>query len=172
MPARHAIEELGRDMRVLRAHAKDRHLEARPLLTQRIAIGARRADYTPNGTTRSASRSCAASGRGRATSVTGVEDAQKKIAHLVMKARLPNRGDPRSDSAEGDVSVRDPDADVVKAAVKTIIDDDRHPLRLSAPRKPLTYLSRKRCYLLRACCSNLEARRLRLPLLTGKNLGT
>ena len=58
------------------------------------------------------------------TGVTGVEEAQKKVGHLVMKSKLPSRGDPRSDSYEGDgyVIVRDPDTDVVKAAVKTIIE--------------------------------------------------
>jgi len=63
-------------------------------------------------------------GHGRVTGVSGVEEAQKKVGHLVMKSKLPSRGDPRSDSYEGDgyVIVRDPDTDVVKAAVKTIIE--------------------------------------------------
>ena len=63
-------------------------------------------------------------GHGRVTGVTGVEEAQKKVGHLVMKSKLPSRGDPRSDSYEGDgyVIVRDPDTEVVKAAVKTIIE--------------------------------------------------
>lgn len=63
-------------------------------------------------------------GHGRVVNVTGVERAQQKIGHLVVKAKLPSKGDPRSDSYEGDgyVIVRDPDTEVVKAAVKTIIE--------------------------------------------------
>ena len=60
----------------------------------------------------------------------GVIDAPEMLTmhdkgeDLVMKARLPSRGEPRSDSYEGDgyVVVRDPDTEVVKAAVKTIIE--------------------------------------------------
>jgi len=63
-------------------------------------------------------------GRGRVVGVTGVEEAHRKVGHLVVKARLPDKGDPRSDSYEGDgwVVVRHPDTEVVKAAVKTIIE--------------------------------------------------
>jgi biotin carboxylase len=63
-------------------------------------------------------------GNGRVTSVTGIEAVQKKIGHLVVKAKLPSRGDPRSDSYEGDgyVVVRDPDTEVVKAAMVTVIE--------------------------------------------------
>ncbi len=63
-------------------------------------------------------------GRGRVTRVTGVDEANKKVGHLVMKARLPNPGDPRSDHYEGDgwVLLRHPDTEVVKAAVKTVIE--------------------------------------------------
>lgn len=63
-------------------------------------------------------------GRGRVVNVTGVEEAHRKVGHLVVKARLPDKGTPRSDSYEGDgwVVVRDPDTEVVKAAVKTIIE--------------------------------------------------
>lgn len=63
-------------------------------------------------------------GHGRVVNVTGVERAQQKVGHLVVKAKLPSRGDPRSDSYEGDgyVIVRDPDTEVVKAAVKTLIE--------------------------------------------------
>jgi hypothetical protein len=63
-------------------------------------------------------------GRGRVTRVTGVDEANRRVGQLVMKARLPTPGDPRSDHYEGDgyVVVRDPDTEVVKAAVKTIIE--------------------------------------------------
>jgi len=66
-------------------------------------------------------------GRGRVVDVSGVEEAHKKVGHLVVKAHLPQKGTPRSDSYEGDgwVMVRDPDTDVVKAAVKTIIETIR-----------------------------------------------
>ena len=41
-----------------------------------------------------------------------------------MESKLPTRGAPRSDSYEGDgyVVVRDPDTEVVKAAMATIIE--------------------------------------------------
>jgi hypothetical protein len=42
-------------------------------------------------------------------------------------SRLPSRGTPKSDSYEGDgyVIVRDPDTDVVKAAMKHVIESIR-----------------------------------------------
>ena len=42
----------------------------------------------------------------------------------MVESRLPTRGDPASDSYEGDgyVIVRDPDTEVVKAAMTTIIE--------------------------------------------------
>jgi biotin carboxylase len=63
-------------------------------------------------------------GRGRVVRVTGVEKARQAVGHLVMEAHLPSKGDPKSDSYEGDgyVIVRDPDTEVVKAAVKTVIE--------------------------------------------------
>ncbi|HVV87357.1 MAG TPA: ATP-grasp domain-containing protein [Kofleriaceae bacterium] len=63
-------------------------------------------------------------GRGRVVRVSGVDEAQARVGKLVVDARLPSRGAPRSDSYEGDghVIVRDPDTDVVKAALKTIIE--------------------------------------------------
>jgi hypothetical protein len=43
---------------------------------------------------------------------------------MVMEARLPTPGTPRSDSYEGDgyVVLRHDDTEVVKAAVKTVIE--------------------------------------------------
>ncbi len=63
-------------------------------------------------------------GRGRVVNVTGVEEVQRKVGHLVVKAQLPSRGEPRADSYEGEgyVVVRHPDTEVVKQAVKTIIE--------------------------------------------------
>ncbi|MSP60769.1 MAG: ATP-grasp domain-containing protein [Myxococcales bacterium] len=63
-------------------------------------------------------------GRGRVTRVTGADEAQRRVGHLVVEARLPSRGDARSDSYEGDgyVIVRDPDTEVVKAAMQTVIE--------------------------------------------------
>jgi hypothetical protein len=56
--------------------------------------------------------------------VTGVERTQELVGRLVVEARLPHPGAPRSDSYEGDghVIVRDPDTEVVTAAMKTIIE--------------------------------------------------
>jgi biotin carboxylase len=63
-------------------------------------------------------------GRGRVVRVAGVDKAQALVGKLVVEAKLPARGAPRSDSYEGDgyVIVRDPDTEVVKAAVKTVIE--------------------------------------------------
>jgi biotin carboxylase len=63
-------------------------------------------------------------GRGRITRVVGVEQAQALVGRHVVEAKLPTPGAPRSDSYEGDgyVIVRDPDTEVVKAAMKTIIE--------------------------------------------------
>ncbi len=63
-------------------------------------------------------------GRGRVLRVTGVDRAQERVGRLVVEARLPEPGAPRSDSYEGDgyVIVRDPDTEVVKSAMKTVIE--------------------------------------------------
>jgi len=63
-------------------------------------------------------------GRGRVLRVTGADRAQDRVGHLVVEARLPQPGAPRSDSYEGDgyVIVRDPDTEVVAAAMTTIIE--------------------------------------------------
>lgn len=63
-------------------------------------------------------------GQGRVLRVNGVDRANAKIGHLVVESRLPQRGAPRSDSYEGDgyVIVRDPDTEVVKAAMTTAIE--------------------------------------------------
>ena len=63
-------------------------------------------------------------GRGRVVRVSGVEAAHQKVGRLVVESRLPTLGAPRADSYEGDgyVIVRDPDTEVVKAAMATIIE--------------------------------------------------
>jgi hypothetical protein len=63
-------------------------------------------------------------GRGRVLRVTGTERAQELVGRLVVEARLPQPGAPRNDSYEGDghVIVRDPDTEVVTAAMKTIVE--------------------------------------------------
>ena len=63
-------------------------------------------------------------GHGRVVNVLGVDEAQKAIGHLVVDAKLPQRGAFRSDSYEGDgyVVVRDPDLEVVKRAMSTVIE--------------------------------------------------
>jgi ATP-grasp domain len=63
-------------------------------------------------------------GRGRVLRVTGVERAQALVGRLVVEARLPQPGAPRNDSYEGDghVIVRDPDTEVVTAAMRTIVE--------------------------------------------------
>jgi hypothetical protein len=63
-------------------------------------------------------------GRGRVVRVSGAGEAQEKVGRVVVEARLPSAGTPRSDSYEGDgyVIVRDPDTEVVKAAMKTVIE--------------------------------------------------
>ncbi len=63
-------------------------------------------------------------GRGRITRVVGADRANELVGRHVVEAKLPAPGAPRSDSYEGDgyVIVRDPDTEVVKAAMKTIIE--------------------------------------------------
>ncbi|MBK7859420.1 MAG: ATP-grasp domain-containing protein [Archangiaceae bacterium] len=63
-------------------------------------------------------------GRGRISKVSGVDQANALVGKQVVEARLPTVGAPRSDSYEGDgyVIARDPDVEVVKAAMKTVIE--------------------------------------------------
>ena len=66
-------------------------------------------------------------GNGRVTSVSGVDAVNAKIGPLVVDSHMPQRGTPRSDSYEGDgyVIVRDPDTEVVKRAMTTVIETIR-----------------------------------------------
>jgi biotin carboxylase len=63
-------------------------------------------------------------GHGRVVRVSGIEEANQRVGHLVVDSRLPSSGAMRSDSYEGDgyVIVRDPDVEVVKAAMTTVIE--------------------------------------------------
>ncbi|MBS1152294.1 MAG: putative carboxylase, partial [Myxococcaceae bacterium] len=63
-------------------------------------------------------------GTGRVRRVNGVKEANAKVGKLVVKSKLPKPGQPKSDHYEGDgyVIVRHPDTEVVKAALKTIIE--------------------------------------------------
>ena len=63
-------------------------------------------------------------GRGRVVDVRGVDRANEQVGHLAVESKLPARGTPKSDSYEGDgyVIVRDPDTEVVKRAMATIIE--------------------------------------------------
>jgi len=63
-------------------------------------------------------------GHGRVVRVTGVDRANQHVGKLVVDSRLPKPGTPRSDSYEGDgyVIVRDPDVEVVKQAMTTVIE--------------------------------------------------
>jgi len=66
-------------------------------------------------------------GRGRIARVDGIEAAQEKVAGLVEEAKLPTVGAPKSDSYEGDgyVIVRHRDTEVVRAALKAVVETIR-----------------------------------------------
>jgi biotin carboxylase len=63
-------------------------------------------------------------GHGRVVSVTGVREANEAVGSLVVESKLPQIGAPKSDSYEGDgyVIVRGDRDDVVKNALKTIVE--------------------------------------------------
>jgi biotin carboxylase len=63
-------------------------------------------------------------GRGRVARVAGAARAQELVGDVVVEARLPSAGAPKSDSYEGDgyVIVRHPDTERVKKALTTIIE--------------------------------------------------
>ncbi|MCA2976933.1 MAG: ATP-grasp domain-containing protein [Myxococcaceae bacterium] len=66
-------------------------------------------------------------GRGRVAQVTGVRETHEAVGRLIAEAKLPTLGAMRSDSYEGDgyVVLRDPDTEVVKRALKFVIDTVR-----------------------------------------------
>lgn len=63
-------------------------------------------------------------GQGRVSRVSGVEETQRRVGRWVVESHLPKVGAPKSDSYEGDgyIVVRDPDTEVVKKAMTTIIE--------------------------------------------------
>jgi len=63
-------------------------------------------------------------GRGRVRAVHGVDELQQEIGHLVVEARLPEPGQPASSGYEGEgyIIVRDPDTEVVRDALRRIIN--------------------------------------------------
>jgi formate-dependent phosphoribosylglycinamide formyltransferase (GAR transformylase) len=66
-------------------------------------------------------------GRGRVVATEGLDRAQELVGPLVVEAKLPAFGAPKSDSYEGDgyVIVRDHDEGRVRAALRTIIETVR-----------------------------------------------
>jgi formate-dependent phosphoribosylglycinamide formyltransferase (GAR transformylase) len=62
-------------------------------------------------------------GRGRVRRVTGIDEAQRRFGKLVVEAKLPNEGQPPSDSYEGDgyIIVRHPETAVVQNALQEIV---------------------------------------------------
>jgi hypothetical protein len=63
-------------------------------------------------------------GRGRVAAVTGMHETHEAVGKWIVEANVPNLGAPKSDGYEGDgyVIVRDPDTEVVRGAMKTIIE--------------------------------------------------
>jgi phosphoribosylaminoimidazole carboxylase (NCAIR synthetase) len=62
-------------------------------------------------------------GRGRVRRIHGLDEAQRRFGSLVVEAKLPDEGQPPSDSYEGDgyVILRHPDTDVVEHALRQIV---------------------------------------------------
>lgn len=70
-------------------------------------------------------------GRGRVVNIYGVDEVQQRFGSIVVEAKLPNQGQPPSDSYEGDgyIIVRHPDTDVVQNALQQIVATIRVELR-------------------------------------------
>jgi len=66
-------------------------------------------------------------GRGRVRAVHGVEELQRRLGDLVVEARLPEPGQPASSSYEGEgyVTVRHPETEVVRDALRQIVEGIR-----------------------------------------------
>ncbi len=66
-------------------------------------------------------------GRGRVRAVHGVDELQRRIGHLVVEAQLPEPGQPAASGYEGEgyVTVRHPETDVVRDALRQIVDGIR-----------------------------------------------
>jgi formate-dependent phosphoribosylglycinamide formyltransferase (GAR transformylase) len=63
----------------------------------------------------------------RVVALHGVEEAQRELGHLVVDAKLPQIGQPRADSYEGEgyAILRHPDTDVVARALRRLISSVR-----------------------------------------------
>jgi len=63
-------------------------------------------------------------GGSRVNRVHGVEDVQKELGELVMQARIPRPGQPKSETYEGEgfVIVRHQDTAVVKQALNRVLE--------------------------------------------------
>ena len=66
-------------------------------------------------------------GRGRVRNIAGVDEVQRRFGSIVVEAKLPQQGQPPSDSYEGDgyIIVRHPDTDVVQEALQEIVSTIR-----------------------------------------------
>lgn len=66
-------------------------------------------------------------GRGRIRRIAGVDEIQRHCGDIVVEAKLPQEGQPPSDSYEGDgyIIVRHPDTDVVQDALQKIVSTIR-----------------------------------------------
>jgi phosphoribosylaminoimidazole carboxylase (NCAIR synthetase) len=66
-------------------------------------------------------------GRGRVRAVHGVDELNRQIGHLVVEARLPEPGQPASSGYEGEgyVIVRHPETEVVRDALRRIVEGIR-----------------------------------------------
>lgn len=62
-------------------------------------------------------------GRGQVRRITGVDDVQRRFGSIVVEAKLPNEGQPPSDSYEGDgyIIVRHSDTGIVQHALQEIV---------------------------------------------------
>ena len=62
-------------------------------------------------------------GRGRVKKIHGLDEAQRRFGKLVVEVKLPQEGQPPSDSYEGDgyVIVRHPETEVVQNALQQIV---------------------------------------------------
>jgi biotin carboxylase len=63
-------------------------------------------------------------GQGVVRGVHGLETLQQELGELVVEARLPHEGQPRSESYEGEgyVIIRDDDTEVVAAALRRVVE--------------------------------------------------
>jgi hypothetical protein len=66
-------------------------------------------------------------GQGRVSNVTGIHETYNAIKDVLVEADLPTVGKPKSDSYEGDgyIIVRHPDTEVVKRALKIVVETMR-----------------------------------------------